>query len=197
MKGSYLVATAAIVGLAAMPLAVSAAPYGNMGQNQTKRGWSLNAGPQYQTTTQLTAEEKATVQRLLEEEKLAGDLYSAFYTKWGNEVFNRIAASEARHETAAERLATTYGVSDTRTTTAGTFTNTELQALYDSLLAKGMQSEAAALDVAKQFETDDIAGLKAAQEVATATRLDRVLGNLKRASEYHLNEFTAARNALN
>ncbi len=47
---------------------------------------------------------------LLEEEKLARDVYESFYVKWGAAEFSNIAASEQRHLNSVLRLVEKYGL---------------------------------------------------------------------------------------
>lgn len=140
----------------------------------------------------LTATETADLQYLREEEKLARDVYTVLYEKWGLSVFSTIAASEQRHTDSIRKLLVKYGVSDPAASTApGEFVNDELQALYDELVARGSVSLADAIDVGVLIEEIDIADLE--ERIATTSRKDivRVYSNLLSGSENHLAAFTS------
>jgi hypothetical protein len=140
----------------------------------------------------LTAAEKADLQYMREEEKLARDVYAALGAKWTDAaIFTRIAASEQRHMNAVKVVLDRYGIADSAAgKAAGRFTSPELQKLYDELVAKGSQSLQAALGVGVTIEEVDIADLeKALAETANAD-LERLYGNLLRGSQNHLRAFT-------
>ncbi len=103
----------------------------------------------------------ADLLRWVEEEKLAHDLYLALADQYAGTVtagrFERIAASETQHRTAVQTLLATYGLDDPSAgAAAGEFTDPELQALYDTLLAQGSTSVDEALAVGRAVESDDI-----------------------------------------
>ena len=68
----------------------------------------------FNAMAQALSEREALAARLAEEEKLAGDLYQAFADRYPAVVFDRIAAAEDQHLTAARALLTRP--SRTRTT---------------------------------------------------------------------------------
>ena len=101
-------------------------------------------------TVQTTPLDEAAISDLLymlEEEKLAGDIYEAFYDLYGTTVFDQIAASEDSHYAALVGQADLIGldISAIEATPAGEYLNDDLQALYDALLDWGSTSEADAL----------------------------------------------------
>ena len=103
----------------------------------------------------------ADLVRWVEEEKLAHDLYLALADQYAGTVtagrFERIAASETQHRTAVQTLLATYGLDDPSAGAAsGEFTDPELQAMYDTLLAQGSTSVDEALAVGRAVESDDI-----------------------------------------
>ena len=105
----------------------------------------------------LTADEIAGLQFMREEEKLAHDVYMTFYQQYGLAIFNNIANSEATHMAAIKTLLDRYGIADPAAgKPIGVFTNPELQALYNQLIAQGSQSLAAALKVGGAIEEIDI-----------------------------------------
>ena len=145
----------------------------------------------------LSAEEAAHLLYIREEEKLARDIYQALYSKWQVRIFNNIAASEQRHFDAIGTLIKRYGLSDPAQTTAGIFTNPDLQKLYDDLFAKGNLSLLDALQVGVAIEETDIDDLKAAIAVTDNRDVLTVYGNLLNGSLSHLSAFNSHIEAVN
>lgn len=140
----------------------------------------------------LTASEAAALQYMREEEKLAHDVYALLYSKWGLPVFDNIAASEQQHTEAVRTLLSRYGVSDPSAgKAAGVFTNPELQALYDQLVAQGTVSVAAALKTGALIEEVDILDLQKRMTQTTKADIVRVYTNLLSGSENHLRAFVS------
>lgn len=138
-----------------------------------------------------TASEAADLAFMREEEKMARDLYRAFFAAWDNDIFANIAASEQRHMDAVLGLLTLYGLTDPAAgQPEGQFTNGDVQALYDSLLDQGMASEIAALEAAQLVEETDIADLESAIAGTGNTAILRVYRNLLKGSQNHLAAFT-------
>ncbi len=109
------------------------------------------------TEEDLSAEETAGLLFMREEEKLAHDVYVALFNVWGAQVFANIAESETEHTEAIRQLILSHGLPDPAATTApGVFVNTELQALYDQLVAMGQPSLIEALKVGCLIEEKDI-----------------------------------------
>jgi hypothetical protein len=143
------------------------------------------------TPATLSPTESASLQYMREEEKLAHDVYVTLYAKWGLRVFNNISAAEQRHTDAIVTLLNRYGISDPAAgNPVGVFTNSDLQALYDKLIAQGSISTAAALKVGVLIEQTDIQDLKT--HIAETTKADilQVYNNLLRGSQNHLRAFT-------
>lgn len=124
-----------------------------------------------------------------EEEKLAHDVYVTFADKWGLTQFSRIANSEQMHTDSIKTLLDRYGIADPASSEVGVFTNPDLQALYNDLVAKGTVSAAEALKVGGLIEEVDIQDLDA--RIATNDQADiaTVYANLRSASEMHLRAF--------
>jgi len=140
-------------------------------------------------TTPLTIAEQQSLSFMREEEKLARDLYQAFYQQWRTPVFANLAMSEQQHMDAILCLMQGYGLADSATSTLGTFNNTELQALYNSLIARGSASQAEALYSGAYVEEADIKDLQAALAATANKAVTTVYGNLLDASEQHLRRF--------
>lgn len=143
-------------------------------------------------TATLTEAESAGLAYMREEERLARDVYQELGAQYPVRAFTRIAASEARHTAAVDRLLDRYGVADPADPDVpGVYRNAELQDLYARLLDQGDDSLVAALKVGIAIEELDIADLKARMAETKNADLDRVYANLLRGSENHLNAFEA------
>lgn len=176
--------------LAAVVLVVLATSNSARAAMGLRSGARAGQGP-VTVAASLTAEELASLQYMREEEKLARDIYVALYSRWGMVVFSRISESEQRHTDAIRALLEKYGAEDPAVTTPpGRFVNPELQQLYDSLLAMGLASGAAAVAVGVLVEETDIADLQEAMALTTKTDLRETLSNLLQASSRHLAVFT-------
>ena len=139
----------------------------------------------------LTEAQEAEMVFMAEEEKMAGDLYEAFYDMYGVRVFTNIASSEDKHTDAVRNLLDAYGLDDpTVGMAAGEFTLPEVQAMYDDLLAQGSESLEAALAVGVTVEEVDIADLQDAVDGLDAPRAAAVYENLLAGSENHLKAFS-------
>ena len=130
---------------------------------------------------------------MLEEEKLAGDLYDAFAAQTGLEIFTRIGESEDRHASALLRMAEAADLDVDAITglPGGTYVNPELQQLYDTLLEQGSQGAAEALQVGVVVEQTDIADLQAAMIGLEGTSLGETYSRLLQGSMQHLEAFSS------
>lgn len=138
----------------------------------------------------LTDAEKAELLYMVEEEKLARDVYVKMFELWGVRSFAMIARAETRHAAALRNVLKLNGIADpTANAAAGKFTDTKLQALYDSLVKKGSESVAAALAVGATIEDLDIADLEDAKAGTKNAVLTNAYDNLLRGSENHLRAF--------
>lgn len=127
---------------------------------------------------------------LIEEEKLAHDVYTVLGETWGGNTFTNILASETTHQDQVLSLLNTYGLTDPRSTEIGVFTNPELQALYDQLIAQGMTSQTEAYKVGVLIEETDIADLTTAISTTSDPVIISTLEKLRSASESHLAAFS-------
>ena len=141
-------------------------------------------------TTPLSATEKESLLYMREEEKLAHDVYNAFYTRYGLRVFSNIATSEQAHMDAVLTLLNRYGLADPAAAAPGVFNNDDLQALYDDLIDQGNASLTAALQAAVLIEETDIADLQDGLGLTSHADLRAVYNNLLRASQNHLRAFS-------
>jgi hypothetical protein len=141
--------------------------------------------------TALTEIEKSWLTYMREEEKLARDVYQAFYAKYESRIFKNIAASEQQHMDAIKTLLNRYGITDpAEGKNAGEFTNPDLQALYDDLIDQGSVSLNEAFKVGVEIEKQDIADLKEAISNTTHPDIKKVYSNLLNGSLNHLKAFT-------
>jgi hypothetical protein len=138
----------------------------------------------------LTAEQKTTLARMADEEKMAHDLYVALAAKYPELTqFARVAESETRHLTAVRAMLDRYDIADpTVGKAAGEFATASLQSLYDTLLA-GATSSTAALAAGVTVEKTDIADLAAAKSGLTAPDVLTLYTHLSTASQHHLTAF--------
>ncbi len=152
----------------------------------------LSPAFQAQETAMLSAEEKAGILFMREEEKLARDAYELFYEKWGVNPFGHIRFSEQTHMDQIKTLIMSYKLEDPIEKTAGEpgkFQNGLLQNLYAELAKEGSASMAAGLKTGALIEEIDILDLDARMAQSQNADILRVFGYLKRASENHLNAF--------
>jgi hypothetical protein len=138
----------------------------------------------------LTAVQKSELVSMVEEEKLAHDVYVALAAKYPSLYqFTNIAKAELKHDAALRTLLTRYGISDPTAGLAnGKFATAAFQTLYNTLVADAT-STAAALAVGVRIEKLDIADLTDAINGLTAPDVMQVYTNLRIASQRHLVAF--------
>ena len=126
---------------------------------------------------------------LIEEEKLAHDVYMKMYEKYGANVFGNILQSEATHQDNVLGLMQARSIADPRSTEIGVFKNSELQKLYDQLIAQGNQNVNEAYKVGVVIEEKDIADINTQLSTASDSDIITTLESLRRGSENHLRAF--------
>lgn len=140
-----------------------------------------------------SAEAIADLRYMIEEEKLAGDVYRAFGVIYPTlKPFQNIPKSENQHVATLVAQAGLAGVnvSDLTSLPANTFHNQTLQSLFNSLVTQGSTSSFAALSVGRDIELLDIQDLSNAMaRIPTTSTLYGAYGNLRDASYKHLNAF--------
>ncbi|MEA3440889.1 MAG: DUF2202 domain-containing protein [Chloroflexota bacterium] len=160
---------------------------GNTSIDQEALDEALNAVP----AGDLTTVEIEGLAFMREEEKLARDVYLTLYDQWNMPVFQNIANSEATHMDAVLTLIERFGLDDPATENGiGEFTNPDLQALYDQLVAQGSQSLADALKVGAAIEEIDILDLEEFIGQTDKDDIIMVYENLLKGSRNHLRSFT-------
>lgn len=139
----------------------------------------------------LSAAEEESLAFMREEEKLARDTYKALYDIYGTKIFTNIAASEQTHTDAVLALIERYNLVDPmQTDTYGVFVNSELQLIYDTLVASGSISLLEALYVGATVEELDIYDLQNQKDsVIDNADIIYVYDNLLKGSRNHLRAF--------
>ena len=126
---------------------------------------------------------------LIEEEKLAHDVYSKMFELWGSKVFGNILNSEESHQSQVLTVMSTRDIADPRSSQEGVFKNSDLQKLYDELIAKGSKSAVDAYEVGVAIEVLDIDDLTKMLATAKDADVIAMMENLRRGSENHLRAF--------
>ncbi|MEK7600143.1 MAG: DUF2202 domain-containing protein [Patescibacteria group bacterium] len=126
---------------------------------------------------------------LIEEEKLAHDVYTVMYQKYGANVFGNILQSESTHQGKVLTLLQARNIMDPRSAEVGVFKNQQLQAFYDRLIEQGNKSATEAYKAGVAIEEKDIADISAQLATATDDDVITALVSLRDGSESHLRAF--------
>jgi len=146
--------------------------------------------PGQAATPTVSAKIKAQLLYLIEEEKLAHDVYTALDAVSISPKFKNISDSEQTHMDAVALLLKTYGIKNpTIGKKPGVFTNKSLTTLYKTLVAKGKLSELDAIAVGILIEKKDLADLATLSKIVTQADIKFTIANLKKGSENHLAAF--------
>ena len=137
----------------------------------------------------LSPQEVQSLLFMIEEEKLARDVYEALYDKWGLRAFANIARSEQTHIDAIAGLIERYDLDNPLQEGEGSFTDPELASLYDDLLAQGSRSIQEAVKVGMTIEDLDIKDLMEDIEASDNDDLRIVYQNLLKGSRNHMRAF--------
>jgi rhodanese-related sulfurtransferase len=144
----------------------------------------------------LSDTERTGLLYMYEEEKLARDVYTTLGNTWGIRIFANITESEKTHMAAVGRLLERYNIPLPMVgDTVGTFHDTNLQTLYDTLISRGKESQVEALTVGALIEDLDIADLDRYMQETQNTDIKAVYAELQRGSRNHLRAFTRQLNA--
>ena len=139
-------------------------------------------------TATLLPEEVEGLMLMREEEKMAHDVYSSFYDKFGLRVFANIAKSESKHMEAVLWLINSYKLTDPASNELGVFENADIQNLYNQFMAEGV-NEVEALKIGAFIEEYDIADLEKLISETGNMYIVRVYTNLLNGSKNHLRAF--------
>ncbi len=142
----------------------------------------------------LNTREAETLVLMREDEKLARDVYHAFYTYWRQaswlEAMQRRQARMNRIASLLQQYELPDPLPDTR---PGSFPSPELAELYTQLVKRGAQSYIDAVDVCIQIEQLDIADLQAAILESRHETLDQSYQVLLESSRYTLDQMSHMR----
>jgi len=138
----------------------------------------------------VTSTVKAQLLYLVEEEKLAHDVYTALDAMSISPKFKNISSAEQTHMDYISALLVTYGIKNpTIGKKVGVFTNKELSALYKTLVAKGKKSAVDAIQVGILIEEKDLGDLAKLSKSITQPDIKTAVAFLKKGSENHLAAF--------
>jgi len=147
------------------------------------------------TATELSNAEIAGLLFMREEEELARDLYLDIYAAKNNtlNIFKNISdKAETKHAEAIRELLVKYAIADPSTGIHNTYTNAELQDLYNQLLNIGIGSDnLAALRVGALVEETDIRDINTHKANVSNENQDIIstYDNLLCGSRNHLRAF--------
>ncbi|HON41863.1 MAG TPA: DUF2202 domain-containing protein [Bacillota bacterium] len=158
-------------------------------------GLALGAGGMFTAwaaeASETQAEEKAGLVYMVEEEKLARDVYAKMFELWGLRIFRNIAGAEQRHIEHVREVLKAQSLSDpTASAKPGEFADARLQNLYDILVKKGSESQEAALTVGAAIEDLDICDLEALKAKTKSDEIASLYNALIAGSENHMRSFT-------
>ncbi len=137
----------------------------------------------------LNADEAAALLFMIEEEKLARDVYTTLYATWNIQTFQNISTSEQTHMDQLALLVTRYTLANP-VQAPGVFTDANLQALYNKLVAQGSLSIGDALKVGGAIEEIDITDLQTRLAQSDNADIQQVYTSLMSGSYNHLNAFS-------
>jgi len=137
----------------------------------------------------LTEAEVSGLQFMIEEEKVARDVYLAMNELYDLRVFANISNSEQRHMDAVLFLIDGYNIVNPASDERGVFANEDLQALYNTLVEQGNDGMEDALKVGALIEETDIVDLNNWLEEVENANVELVYANLLKGSANHLRAF--------
>lgn len=127
---------------------------------------------------------------MIEEEKMARDVYTYLADEWNVRTFENIASAEQQHMESVRSLLTRYELPVPGTLeTTGAFTDAALQQLYDELIQSGGESMEAAFIVGATIEDVDLSDLHNDLESTDNEDITMVFQNLIAGSENHMRAF--------
>lgn len=143
----------------------------------------------YGQTTTLTDQEINDMKFMLEEEKMAYDVYAFLDEKWNLMIFNNIKQSEQQHTDMMEDLLNANKIAYKLSDVQGVFYNEDIQNMYYDLIEKGSKSAYDALQAGKTIEITDINDLEKAIKATSDSYITDVYSRLMFASKNHLRAF--------
>ena len=196
MKASRIITLALVITMVIAGLAEARGRCGNgnrRGQGQGRDGGSCQTSLDTLPVEDLSDREKESLVLMRQEEKLARDVYLTLGEKYDLTVFTNIPQAEQRHMDQMGQLLARYGLDDPiADRERGEFASSEMQSLYDELVAQGSRSEVEALKVGATIEDLDIYDLeKALAEDVDNQDVGMVYRNLVKGSRNHMRAFTS------
>jgi len=134
-------------------------------------------------------DDEALLLHMLDEEKLARDVYNALYLKWDVQIFSNIAKAEQKHLNAILLVIENYTVLEAEEGNAGEYLNDDFALLYNQLVTKGSESLEQAYTVGALIEELDIYDLALYLGQTSNENITIVFENLMRGSRNHLRAF--------
>lgn len=127
---------------------------------------------------------------MMQEEKLARDVYLTLGTLYKQKMFVNIPQSEQRHMDALKVLFDKYQITDpVADYEVGIFHNEAFRKLFDDLVSKGRNSFQDAMLVGKEIEELDIEDLNKRIKQTDNPDIKIIFSNLIKGSENHLRAF--------
>ena len=146
--------------------------------------------PAYSAFPYASAELKNRLKFMVEEEKLARDVYTVLAKSSAYPKFRNIANAEQFHMDQMSMVLADYGVwNPTLNRKPGVFFNKDLSALYKTLITKGQLSALDAIEVGIIIEEKDIADLAVMSKLVTQEDIQFVVNYLLAGSQNHLAAF--------
>jgi hypothetical protein len=168
---------------------ISVAPEATAAQAAAQEVTATDSAPVLENQAMgLNSEEAAALLFMIEEEKLARDVYNALFATWNIQIFQNIAGSEQTHVDQIGLLISNYNLPNP-TQTPGIFTDQNLQALYNTLVAQGNQSFNDAIKVGGAIEEIDILDLQIRLAQTDNSDIQLAYNNLMNGSYNHLKAF--------
>jgi hypothetical protein len=140
----------------------------------------------------LTTQEQQDLQFLIEEEKLARDVYLYANELYNEQIFSNISGSEQTHMNKVAELLDKYGLSYELSEERGIFYDIELQQLYTDLVATCDKGLVDALTVGATIENLDINDIILNEANTTNADLLVVYDNLKCGSRNHIRAYASS-----
>ena len=150
----------------------------------------IGLAPSANAATKPTVAQKLQLQYLVEEEKLARDVYAYLATNVTTQKFSNITRSEQTHMDQIAAVLKTYNFyNPTLSRAPGVFRDAKLQSVYNDLIAKGSVDYTSAMGAGVTIEELDISDLSKIIGVNMPADMKLALDNLMRGSVNHLAAF--------
>jgi len=144
-----------------------------------------------QAATRPTLAQKLQLQYLVEEEKLAHDVYTYLAANVTSMKFANVARAEQTHMDLIGAVLSNYNYyNPTTVRAAGVFRDASLQSLYNDLISRGKVGIVEAFQVGVIIESRDIQDLIELQTSSMPADMDYALNRLLAGSKSHLAAFT-------